>query len=118
MAWRRYVPGRSPVIPSYHLAEDEAEHVTVVLVRRTRFPERLLLLDRLDHRRPGRDLLERQRLVQHGDPGAVPEHHPGRDRVLAAGNEPGPVGPDRRIQLEPALLRQQVNAQAHQPFGD
>ncbi len=103
--------------PADHLADREAEHMAVVLVAGARLPERLLGLDRPDHRGPGGDLLEGELRVQGRDARAVAEDHPGGDLLLAVARELGPVAGDRGVQVEPALLGEQVGTDAHRALG-
>ncbi len=89
----------------------------VVLVGGARLPQRLLLLDRPDHRSPLDDLLEAEHAVQDGEPGAVAEHHARRDRLLAAPRELRPVAGHRRVEVQPSPLREQVGTYADDALG-
>ncbi len=96
--------------PAHHLADQVAVGERVVAVGDTGLPVGRLHLERVDHRLPRHHLVARQLGVDGGETGLVAEQPAHGDLLLARLAELGPVGDDRRVDVEQPALREQVGA--------
>ena len=111
------VPRLLPRDPAHDLADEPPVGGGVVAVGGARLPDGGLRLEGADHRIPGERLLEGERGVDVGQAGLVAEQPAHRDVRLAGGLELGPVGGDRRVDVELAALGQEVGARRRGALG-
>ena len=101
---------RAAADPAHDLADQVAVGDGVVAVGGSGLPEGLLGGERFGHRVPGPHLFPGQRGVQRRQAGLVGEQEANRQLFLPRLRELGPVGRHGRVEVEAALLGQEVGA--------
>ena len=99
------------------LARQPAVRTCVVTVGGVRLPQRLLGGKRVDHWIPGIHVLQRYRSVDCGQAGAVAEQPADEDLLFAGLRELRPVARHGRVEVELALLREQMGGDGDHALG-
>src|SRR6266550_2071770 len=100
-----------------HLARQPSVRAHVIAMGGVRLPEWTLGAKALDDRCPSVDILDADRTVDRRKPSAVAEQPSHRDLVLALCPELRPVFDDGRVEVELALLRQDVPGNRNHTLG-